>query len=206
MKKVLIFDYDGVIVDSLNFAMKIFNYVCKKHKINKVINKDEFIKLFDKNFYKSVAELEIFNKKIPFLVINDFKKYFKLYQGKIKLFKDIKIILKQLSKNNDIFIVTSNSTKTVKDYLLYHNINYIKEVSGVENGISKDQKILLIKKKYFKEKIYYIGDTKGDIIEGEKAGVETVGVTWGYHSKERILQARPDFIIDSPKELIELFK
>ncbi|MCD4705981.1 HAD hydrolase-like protein [bacterium] len=201
---ILIFDYDGVIVDSLDLAMKVFNNTCKKHKINGVADKNEFANLFDENFYKSVIKFGIPKEKIN-LIINDFKKYFKLYQNKIRLFKKMDIVFNQLSKNNDIFIVTSNSTETVKNYISEHNINGVKDVNGVEDGISKSKKILLIKKKYPKSKIYYVGDTKGDIAEGKEAGVKTVGVTWGYHNKEKISQAKPDFIVSLQKDLLKIF-
>jgi len=34
--------------------------------------------------------------------------------------------------------------------------------------------------------------------------VNVVGVTWGYESKERLLKGSPDYIIDKPKQMVEL--
>lgn len=41
-----------------------------------------------------------------------------------------------------------------------------------------------------------IGDTEFDIAMGKAAGFATIGVSWGYHSLERLKGAGPDIIID----------
>ena len=46
-----------------------------------------------------------------------------------------------------------------------------------------------------------IGDTEFDIEMGKAAGFATIGVSWGYHSLDRLKAAKPDFIIDSYSEL-----
>ncbi|PCJ76772.1 MAG: HAD family hydrolase [Rhodobacteraceae bacterium] len=46
-----------------------------------------------------------------------------------------------------------------------------------------------------------IGDTEFDIAMGKAAGFATIGVSWGYHSLDRIKAATPDFIIDGYNEL-----
>ncbi len=42
-----------------------------------------------------------------------------------------------------------------------------------------------------------VGDTDFDILMGRMAGVATIGVTWGYHSRARLEAAGADAIIDS---------
>ena len=54
------------------------------------------------------------------------------------------------------------------------------------------------------ENIYYVGDTTGDIKEGKQAGIKTVGVTWGWHSKEKMAAAGPNYLVDHPRELLQL--
>ena len=36
------------------------------------------------------------------------------------------------------------------------------------------------------------------------AGVRTVAVTWGWHTRDRLTLSDPDLIIDSPAELLQL--
>ena len=51
------------------------------------------------------------------------------------------------------------------------------------------------------ERAVMIGDTEFDIVMGKAAGFATIGVSWGYHSLDRIKAAAPDYIIDSYEEL-----
>ena len=53
------------------------------------------------------------------------------------------------------------------------------------------------------EQAVMIGDTEFDIAMGKAAGFATIGVSWGYHSLERLQAAAPDFIIDGYDELDE---
>jgi len=48
---------------------------------------------------------------------------------------------------------------------------------------------------------YYVGDTSGDIREGKAAGIKTIAVTWGWHPRELLAAAQPDFLIDDAEEL-----
>ena len=85
------------------------------------------------------------------------------------------------------------------------NIDYFEEVVGADKETSKVKKIEAIKSKFKGNKYFYIGDTKGDIIEGRKASVKTIAVTWGWHSEDKLKKENPDFIVHSPIELVKLF-
>lgn len=56
------------------------------------------------------------------------------------------------------------------------------------------------------KKTMYIGDTSVDIQTAKNAGLISVAVTWGFRSKESLQKENPDYIIDSPHELLELLK
>ncbi|MGZ3648342.1 MAG: HAD family hydrolase [Syntrophales bacterium] len=49
-----------------------------------------------------------------------------------------------------------------------------------------------------------MGDTTGDIKEARLAGVRTVAVTWGWHSKEKLETVRPDYLIETVKDLLQI--
>jgi len=55
-----------------------------------------------------------------------------------------------------------------------------------------------------KEKTLYVGDSDTDIITARNAGVDSVGVTWGYRSRETLEKAGAGNIIDKPEQLIAL--
>jgi len=56
------------------------------------------------------------------------------------------------------------------------------------------------------EETIYVGDTDTDMQTGRRAGLFTVGVTWGFRDAQELLDSGADHIIDEPLELLELLK
>ena len=53
------------------------------------------------------------------------------------------------------------------------------------------------------EDCVYFGDSHGDMLAGNNAGMYTVGVTWGYQSIEKIKSGNPDELIDKPEDILK---
>lgn len=53
------------------------------------------------------------------------------------------------------------------------------------------------------EQCLFIGDTNVDIRTGQAAGMMTMGVTWGFRGRHELEQSGADFIIDTPRQLID---
>ena len=49
-----------------------------------------------------------------------------------------------------------------------------------------------------------IGDRAVDIEAAKINGMQSVGVSWGFGSRDELLAAKPDYCTDSPEELLEL--
>lgn len=49
-----------------------------------------------------------------------------------------------------------------------------------------------------------VGDTSVDIACGKNVGIASCGVTWGFRSRDELVAARADFIVDAPEELERL--
>ena len=47
----------------------------------------------------------------------------------------------------------------------------------------------------------YIGDSDVDVMTGKNAGLKTVSVSWGYRTKESLLEKGPDYLCDTVEEL-----
>lgn len=56
------------------------------------------------------------------------------------------------------------------------------------------------------EECVYCGDHTIDMTCGRAAGVVTVGVTWGFHTREALYGAGADFVADTPAALTEYIK
>ncbi len=48
----------------------------------------------------------------------------------------------------------------------------------------------------------YVGDSEVDMQTAQNAGVKACGVTWGFRSREALAAFYPDYLIDTPRQLL----
>ena len=44
------------------------------------------------------------------------------------------------------------------------------------------------------------------MIEGKAAEAKTIAVTWGWHNEDKLRKGKPDYVVRTPVELMDLFK
>lgn len=54
-----------------------------------------------------------------------------------------------------------------------------------------------------KDEVIYVGDSNVDMETGINAGVRTVGVTWGFRTREELASFNPWKLADTPEELLD---
>jgi len=201
-KKVILFDYDGTILDTFGAYAKEYVKIAKFFGIKKN-TKEDFKNLYEKNFSESMAELGVEGKKLIEFIYKMRAPYTNDH-GTLDVFKGMKEVIKKLSEKYEIYVITSNLTHIIEGSIKHHRITGIKEVIGGDVEMSKIKKINLFKKKYKGDNIYYVGDTIGDVKEAKKAGVKCIAVTWGYHSRKELMNVGADFVVDKPEELLKI--
>ncbi|MEN6624407.1 MAG: HAD family hydrolase [Smithella sp.] len=201
---LLLFDFDGVLVESLDVYEKIVTSCLQKISWPLIINREEFLELFNDNFFESLMKRGVDIKEFM-------AKSGDMLSGvnyeKLKPVSTVLPVIAKLQKDNVLLIISSNDSGTIQDALDYFGYSaYFREVLGSDFMLSKKDKMIYAFDKYqiSADNIYYIGDTAGDIIEGKAAGVKTVGVTWGWHSKEKMAAVRPDYLFLQPEDLLQL--
>lgn len=201
-EKVLIFDYDGTIVNSAREVLRAFNEVAPKYDLKKLKSMDELGKLYRKNVFMGILDRGLEKTKLK-KFFSDWRMPYLKNCLKIKAFKGMKKVLNELAKNNKIIVISSNSMDVIRKSARHLGLD-IGEIIGGEREISKIVKINRIKARFRGREIYYIGDTIGDMKEARKAGVRSIAVTWGFNSKKDLIKAKPDFITDKSEDLIKI--
>ena len=196
MIKAIIFDFDGVIHDTFELVYKI-NLEVLKHNISR----DEYRDFFDDNLYKSSKITKESARQF-------FEKQNKAFQH-LKIEKNIKEFLKKLYEKHSLFIISSNQEQALNTYFQNNNfINIFKEVLGMETDKSKIEKFKMVFEKYNlkAEECIFVTDTLGDILEGNKVGIKTIAVDFGFHEQERLKKGNPFKIVSNFRELDEEIK
>ncbi|MEI8270919.1 MAG: HAD hydrolase-like protein, partial [bacterium] len=104
-----------------------------------------------------------------------------------------------------LIIISSTHTESIKKILEREKVSeYFTEILGVDVEKNKIIKTNLVLEKYkiLSKDAVFITDTLGDIREASKCGVQSIGVTWGYHEKETLEKGNPVAIINNPIDLI----
>ncbi len=200
MIKVVIFDFDGVIFDTIDIAYDIVRKTCDKHCKVKINSMKDFLKLYKTNFYEAMKKMGVDD-------MGAIKKeqIDRLRKVKPKPFKGIKDVLKKLKQTHKVAVVSSNFQDIMEMDLKRENMMGLFDIIiGADKIESKIKKIKFILKKFNldESEALFVTDTSGDLKEAKEAGISTMGVVWGFLPKEELLKVSPDYIAERPEDII----
>ncbi|HMO19184.1 MAG TPA: HAD hydrolase-like protein [Oligoflexia bacterium] len=195
--KAVIFDFDGVIHDTFELAYGIFKQLSPQS------SKDDYRDYFDGNILERVGKelTETQREKFRILEAQQFEE--------LIIDSQIKEQIELLSNEYDLYIVSSNTFKNIGDYLERNRLtDKFKEVLASESGRSKLDKFKVLFQKYNVDvnSCVFVTDTLGDIREAHRVFLKTIACSFGYHSRERVMQGNPFAIASSFDEVRELIK
>jgi len=206
--KTIIFDFDGTLADSLSVIINVVKQLAMGFKQEHLL-KVPFKELRSKTIKQLIKEFQIPFYRLPFL-INRGRRLMTNEIAEVKLFTDISLLIKQLKKKHfKLGILSSNSKKNIIKVLKKNNLDKEFEFIHSEMNIfGKDKALMNIFKKHNlrKEEVLYVGDEVRDIEACKKIDVKIVAVTWGFNTKETLKIYQPDYLIDRPKDLLNLVK
>ena len=205
MTKVIIFDFDGTLADTIDILLSITNRLSAEFGF-KSATKEEFAQLSNLNSWQILQYSGISIFKFP-LLIRRLKAELHSEVPHIQLFPGIKEVLLELKKRGfQLGIITSNSRENVLGALEKNGLQdtftfiYSGSTFGKHKVINKWLRIENI----HTEKVVYVGDEIRDIDAAKKTGIKVIAVGWGFNSQEALAAQNPDFLIERPQELIEI--
>ena len=202
-EKLLLFDVDGVIVDSFDeFFVEVRAFI--RNHGGKTITSDDFRRFFEQNPLEQIMAAANLTKT-ELLASSGLETIIAQYK-KTKVFEGMPDVLRTLAKHHTLVVVTSSLTDPVIEKLAEQGLDALfAAFLGPQAGVNKDKKIRMALDEFgFDSKnAIFVTDTSGDIVEAKKTGVRTIGVTWGYHDARTVSRAAPDAIVHSPQELLQ---
>ena len=205
MTKVIIFDFDGTLADTIDILLSITNRLSAEFGF-KSATKEELAQLSNLNSWQILQYSGISIFKFP-LLIRRLKAELHSEVPQIQLFPGIKEVLLELKKRGfQLGIITSNSRENVLGALEKNGLQdtftfiYSGSTFGKHKVINKWLRIENI----HTEKVVYVGDEIRDIDAAKKTGIKVIAVGWGFNSPQALAAQNPNFLIERPQELIEI--
>lgn len=212
MKQYILFDLDGTIIDpkigitsSVAYALNKFDiHVENLDNLYKFIGpplKDSFIEYY--NFSDEAAEKAILYYRERFQEKGIYENF--LYEN----FEDMLISLKKQGKT--LLIATSKPAVFAERILEHFNLRQYFDFVGGSNldgtRANKAEVIFHVLKENSISDLstaIMVGDRKHDIIGAKKAGLQSVGVLYGYGNYQELETSGADYIVKDVEELSTL--
>lgn len=202
------FDFDGVIADTFSHLLTLCITAQERIGAGRVPVADDLHNLENLTFEGLAHRLGIPDRATPDFLQTTFELQNSL-PGKVCFFAGMQELLKSARRNHDIAIITSSRANVVRGYLQDHGIDdIVQSISGGEAGRSKHDSIRANMAHFSvtPEQTCMVGDAISDIRQGKLAGVKTLAVSWGFHARPLLEKESPDFLADTPEELLGILQ
>ena len=204
MDPVVLFDFDGVVADSLDVFFEAFTGVCRELDYHRLESREAFLKLFEGNAIVGLCKAGFPLRRLKQLG-RQFAPRIEEANRRIRPFEGMPELLGELAQRHPVYIITSNVSHSILAFLERHAISGVRGVLGADQETSKVKKIKQVIRRYPGRPAYYIGDTKGDMREARRAGAIPIAVAWGWHTVAKLREGRPAHIVESPAMLRAFF-
>ena len=217
--KCVMFDLDGTLFDSSEGIMECYRKGLEHFGIC-VKDDDQLRKVIGPSLYTSYRDF--FGLKDE--QVNEAVKIYRRHYNsdgiyKVRMYDGVKELLGLLKRNNFILcLATSKPQKMAEKILNFSDlVQYFDVVCGANLDGSRSEKIELINEVLNRVQITYnygncidknnvfmVGDRFYDIKGAVLARIHSIGVTYGFGSKEELLDAGAEFIADSADDIVKI--
>ncbi len=208
----ILFDFDGTLFDTSKGIVSSVRYALSKYGIeeqNLNVLHDFIGPPLEESFEKHYG----FSKEDQKKSLNYYREHYAV-EGILltEPYDGIEQMLKELKKQGKkLFVATSKPETCAKSILKRFNMeNYFDYVSGAwdrERYLKKDVISYLLKNHISPDdSIVMVGDRKFDVLGAKELNIDSVGVLYGFGSKEELTNAGANWLVNTPEELVELFK
>lgn len=212
MIKAVIFDLDGTTLNTIDDIQNSLNIVLNKHNIESTTHEKVRLALGMGSKYLVKKHLpESLNDRILNKITDEYiETYKKYYNIKTKPYDGIYKLLEELQNKEKILAINSNKPdelckKLIIDHFPKINFKFIigsrEDIPNKPDPYSVNE--IIEKINIDRKEVLYVGDSENDILTAKNAGIKSVGCLWGFRDLKTLVETNADYIISSPKELLE---
>lgn len=211
MKKLIIFDLDGTLLNTIadlaqstNHALQVLGYPTHEESAYNFMVGNGINKLFE----RALPEGEKSEENV-LRVRKEFIPYYDVHNAdKSQPYPGIPELLEQMQEKGMQLAVASNKYQAATEKLIAHyfpNIRFT-AVFGQREGINvkPDPTVvfdILKIAQVAKEEVLYVGDSGVDMQTAANAGVTACGVTWGFRPRAELESFHPAHVVEQASEI-----
>lgn len=199
-RKIILFDFDGVIADTFDICFGINKQINPKIRVE-----DDYTKLFDGNINDWKKDTPLGEEEVKKSDDDFFIRYIPKLAG-AEVFPGMKEALGELAKSYILIIISSTIASPIKDFLAVNGLtDYFEKFNGdmvVHNNKSDRIKKVLEKYRAAPNDCVFVTDTQGDMREAAECGIGSIGVEWGFQKAEDLTKGSPFLIVKKPEGLL----
>ncbi|PKM52589.1 MAG: HAD family hydrolase [Firmicutes bacterium HGW-Firmicutes-7] len=210
--KLIIFDLDGTLVDSIDGLATSMNKVLasRGYPQHRVEDYKRFVgngikKLVSRGLPEDLRDPET----VDMCYDNMLKAYHEHYAVGMSIYKGIDAVLNELTAKGVILAINTNKNQVMAQKvvdLFLSQWNFVKIIGADANYEIKPSPAAAIhianEVGVKPSECIYIGDSEVDLNTAKNAGMHSILVTWGFRTEEELLAHKPEVLIKAPSEIM----
>ncbi len=203
--KAILFDFDGTLADTRGVLYQVYDRLAEDHDLP-AIPHEELDQIRALPITERFKRMNVPLLKLPRL-FREALRIFPDYMELAEPYPGIEEMLALLKKERyPLIIISSNTVESIEHFLEAHQLELFDRVVRTPGLFGKHRTIshVLNEIEVPPTNALYIGDELRDIKASKKVPLQVAAVTWGYDHPSLLKAGEPDYLVDSPAEIITL--
>lgn len=214
MKKLVIFDLDGTLLNTIEDLGHAANYALEQNGFatHSMASYPFFVgngvrRLMERVVPEDARDTETINT-----LLKDFKQYYDLHNTDLtRPYDGIIDLLDELKARGVAMAVASNKYQAATTRIIGHFFGHYDfvAVEGQKEGVpvKPDPSVvfqILLQAPTPKREVLYVGDSGVDMETARRACIDSVGVTWGFRPEKELNEYHANVIVNKPGDILQI--